>query len=74
MQDEFKNETVLEMPEKFVIITTNPLVCYLIVEVSYTNSLLITKWIILGIELKIPKETSFAIDSIAKPIGEIKPD
>lgn len=74
MQNEFKNETVLKMSEKFVIIAINPLVCYLIVEVSYTNSLLITKLIILGIELKISKETGFAIDSIAKPIRKIKPN
>ncbi len=40
MEYEFKNGVMLEVPEKLVIATTNPLVYYLIVKVSYARLLL----------------------------------
>lgn len=40
MEYEFENGTVLEVPKKLIIAATNPLVCYLIVEVSYARLLL----------------------------------
>lgn len=58
MQYEFKNEAVSELPDKLVITASNPLVCYLIFKVSYTNPLLI-----IGNEFKVPKEISFINDS-----------
>ena len=62
------------MLEKLVIIAMNPLMCYLIIEVSYIEPLLIIKLIFLGIEFKIFGEVSFASDGTAKPIGKIRPD
>lgn len=57
-----------------MIVITNLLVCYLIIEISFTNPLLITKLIILGVEFKVPKETSFTSDGIAKPVKITKPN
>ena len=73
MQYEFENRAVSEVPEKLVIAATNPLVCYLIVEVSYADLLLITKLIVLGIEFKVPGKTSFASDGKAKFGGKTRP-
>lgn len=73
MQYKFKNRTILEVLEKFVIAATNLLIHYLIVKVSYTNFLLIIKLIILGIEFKVFKEISFANNKIAK-FRKKKPD
>lgn len=57
---------MLKLPEKLVITATNLLMYYMIVEISYTGSLLITKLIVLGVEFKIPGKTSFASDGIVK--------
>ena len=73
IQYEFKKRTVLEVLEKLIIVATNPLVWYLIVKVNYTDPLLIIKLIILGIEFKVPRETSFASDNTAKPEGKTRP-
>lgn len=56
-----------------MIATTNPLVCYLIIKISYVNLLLITKLIVLGIEFNVFEETSFASDGIAKFGRETRP-
>lgn len=54
------------MLEKLIIVITNLLICYLIDKVSYINFLLITKLIIIGIEFKVYRKTSFASNNIAK--------
>lgn len=54
------------MLEKLIIVIKNLLICYLINEVSYINFLLITKLIVIGVEFKIYRKTSFASDNIAK--------
>lgn len=69
MQSEFENGVVSEVPEKLVIAATNPLVCYLIVEVGNTEPLLITKLIVLGIECEIPGNTGIINDGATK-LGE----
>lgn len=74
MQYEFKNGVVLELPEKLMITAINSLVCYLIVKISYADPLLITKLIVLGIEFKFPRETSFTNDGTAKPRKKIRLD
>ena len=55
---EFKNKTVLEVLEKLVIAATNPLVCYLIVKVSYAKALLIIKLMFIGIKFEVPRKAS----------------
>lgn len=54
MEYKFKNGVVFEIPKILIIIATNPLVCYLIVKVSYTKLLLITKLIFIDIKFEIP--------------------
>lgn len=72
MQYEFENRTILEVSEKLTIASTNPQICYLIIEVSYINSLLIIKLIILGIKFEFLREISFASDIIAKSRKKIR--
>ena len=72
MKYEFKNRVVLEVPEKLFIAATNPLVCYLIVEVSYARALLITKLIFIGIEFDVPREASCTYNDPAKPRRETR--
>lgn len=55
------------MLEKLVIASINPQVCYLIIEISYADPLLIIKLIVLGIEFKVFGGIKFASNSIAKP-------
>lgn len=74
MQYKFKNEAVSKMPKKLVIIAINLLVCYLIVKINYIDLLLITKMIILYVEFKVLRETSFASNNIAKPAKKTKLD
>lgn len=73
MQSEFENGVVSEVPEKLVIAATNPLVCYLIVEVGNTEPLLITKLIVLGIECEIPGNTGIINDGATKLGGKRGP-
>lgn len=73
MQFEFENGVVSEVPEKLVIAATNPLVCYLIVEVGNTEPLLITKLIVLGIECEIPGNTGIINDGATKLGGKRGP-
>lgn len=73
MQYEFENGAVMEVPEKLVITATNPLVCYLIVEVDYADPFLVSKLIVLSIKFEVPGETSFANDSPAKPERQTRP-
>lgn len=73
MQYKFKNGAVMEVPEKLVIAATNPLVCYLIVEVDYADPFLVSKLIVLGIKFEVPGETGFTNDSPAKPGRQTKP-
>ena len=55
------------MPENLIIVATNLLVCYLIVEVDYANPFLVSKVIVLSIKFEVPGKTSFANDSPVKP-------
>lgn len=66
MKYKFKNGAVLKMLEKLVIVAIDPLVCYLIVIVSYVKSLLIIKLIFINIEFKVFKEDSYTYDSLVK--------
>lgn len=54
------------MLKKLVIAVTNPLVCYLIVEIDYTKHFLVSKLIILDIEFEVFGETCFTNDSPSK--------
>lgn len=74
MEYEIENGVISEVSKKLVIIATNPLVCYLIVKVSYTNLLLITKLIVLDIESKVFGEANFANNSTAKSTIKIRPN
>lgn len=67
MEYKFENGVVLEMLEKLVIEATNPLIYYLIVEVSYEKSLLITKRMFISIEFEVPGEASCTYNGLAKP-------
>lgn len=55
-----------KVPEKLVIAITNPLICYLIIEVDYINLFLVNKLIILGIEFEVLEETCFTNVSLVK--------
>lgn len=46
---------VLEVLKKLVIAAINPLVCYLIIKMSYAKLLLITKLIFIKIKFKVLK-------------------
>lgn len=73
IQNKFNNRVVLKMLKKLVIAMTNTLICYMIVEVCYTNLCLISKLIILGIKFKISsRKTSFANYNIVKLKREIR--
>lgn len=74
MQYKFENRAILDIPEKLVIAVTNPLVCYLIVEVSYVKPLLITKPIFIGIIYKVFKKTSCIYDGFFKLERQTRPD
>ncbi len=73
MEYEFKNGAVLEVPKKLVAAVTNPLICYLIVKVSYTRLLLITKLMFIGIEFEVSREASCSYNGPAKPGRETRP-
>ena len=73
MKYEFENGAVLQVPEKLVIAATNPLVCYLIVEVSYARALLIIELMFIGIEFEVPGEASYTYDGPVKPGRETRP-
>lgn len=64
---------MLEVPEKLVIAATNPLMCYLIIEVSHVGPLMITKLMFIDIEFEVPREASCTYDGIAKPGRETGP-
>lgn len=66
MQYEFENRVVTKVLEKLIIAATNPLICYLIIEIDYVNPFLISKLIVLSIKFKVFGETSFANNSLAK--------
>lgn len=72
MEYEFKNGAILKVPKKLVIAVTNPLVFYLIVEVSYVRLLLITKLMFMGIKFEIFGKASYTYNGSAKPGREIK--
>ncbi len=73
MKYEFKNGVILKVSEKLVIAATNPLMCYLIIQVNYAKLLLITKLMFIGIEFEFPREASYTYDGPAKPRREIRP-
>lgn len=72
MQYKFENKGVLEVPKKFIIVATNPLICYLIIEVSYIKLLLIPKLMFIGIEFEISRKISCTYDGLIKPRRRIK--
>lgn len=67
MEYKFKNEAILEVSENLVIVLTNPLVCYLIIKMSYAKLLLITKLMFLGIEFEVSGEASYTYNDQVKP-------
>ena len=67
MQYEFEYRAMTEVPEKLVIVATNPLVCYLIVKVDYAKPFLVSKLIVLNIKFEVPGEANFVNDILAKP-------
>lgn len=67
MEYAFENKAVLEVLEKLVIAVTNLLIYYLIVKVSYTKPLLITKLMFISIKFEVPGEASCTYDNSAKP-------
>ncbi len=73
MEYEFKNGAVLKVPKKLVIAATNPLMCYLIVEVRYARPLLITKLMFISIEFEFSGETRCFYDGPAKLGRETRP-
>lgn len=68
----FKSRVVLEIPEKLVIAATNPLMCYLIVKISYARPLLIIKLIFISIKFQVSQEVSCTNDGPAKPRRETR--
>lgn len=74
MYYKFENKAVFKVLEKLVIIVTNLLVCYLIVEISYVEPLLITKLIVLGVESKVFREASFASNGIVELTEKTRPN
>lgn len=64
---EFKNRVVFEMPEKLVIVVTNPLVCYLIVKMIYARLLLIIMLMFISIKFEVPGEAIYTYDGPTKP-------
>lgn len=74
MQYKFKKCLMLEVLEKLIIAVTNPLVCYLNVEVSYAKPfMLINKLIIISIEFEISGKTSCTYDGSIKSKRKIRP-
>lgn len=53
LEYEFENKAVLKVPKKLIITATNPLLYYLIVEVSYARLLLITKLMLKAIDFEV---------------------
>lgn len=72
MEYKFKNGAVLDVPKILVMIAINPLVCYLIVKVSYTRLLLITKLIFIDIKFEDPGKASCTYDGQAKSERETR--
>lgn len=67
MQYEFENKIILKVPKKLIIIVINPLICYLITEVSYIKQLLIIKLIFISIKFEFLNKISYTYDSSVKP-------
>lgn len=63
----FENKAMLKISEKLLIAMTNPLVCYLIVQISYIRPLIITKLIFISIEFEVPRKASYIYDGLANP-------
>lgn len=63
MQYKFENRAVAKVPKKLIIAAINPLVCYLMIKIDYTNLFLVSKLIILDIKFEDSRETGFANDS-----------
>lgn len=73
MQYKFENGAVLKVPKKLVIAATNPLVCYLIFEMSFPKPLLIIKLMFISIEFEVSGKASCNYNSSAKPRIKIRP-
>ena len=63
----------MEGLEKLVIAAANLLVCYSIVEVSYTRALLITKLVFIDIEFEVSRKTNCTYGVPAKFGRETRP-
>lgn len=66
IQYKFKNVMVFEILEKLIIATTNPLIWYLIVKISYIRLLLINILIFSSIQFKISKKISYIYNDSRK--------
>lgn len=73
MKYEFENKVVLEVSEKLIIVATDPLVYYLIANVSYAKPLHIIKLMFIDLKFEVLKEASYTYNGQAKPGREIKP-
>lgn len=65
IQYKFQIRVMLRVSKKLIIIATNPLICYLIIEMHYRKLLLITKLMVISIEFKFLRKTSFVYDGVA---------
>lgn len=74
MQYEFKNGIVLDLLKKFIIVVRNPLVCCLIIKVSYTELLLINKLILMDLKFEFPRKTNYIYDGLTKSKEKIRLD
>lgn len=73
MKYEFINRAILVVTENLIIVTTNPLIYYLVVEESYIRLLLMTKLIFISIEFEILEKASCTYDGLAKLERETRP-
>lgn len=71
MQYKFKNGAILKVSQKLVIMTTNLLMYYLIMKMSYIGLLLIIKLMFIDIKFRVFKKVNCIFDGLAKPRKKI---
>lgn len=64
---------VLKVPEKLIIMTTNLLLCYLIIKIGYIDPLLIIKLIFINIKFQISGKARYTYNGLAKPKKKTQP-
>lgn len=74
MQYKFENKTMLKISEKLVIVTTNLIIYYLILKLSYTELLLIIKLMFIDIKFKIFKKIGCTYKGLIKSGKKTKSD